>query len=163
MAAVKPQFRIKKNGDDRFAVDDAIERYQNEIEYLEKKIELYSRQVETATDQLNMIKTRYQSLVTELAVKEKAADDISRMALKEANSIIDTAQNNADSIVREALSTARLILVDVSRLTSEISGMKAEVKNQLTTLQKSLDEFTIPPLPALEWLESQKLIEEERK
>ena len=110
-----------------------------------------------------MIKTRYQSLVTELAVKEKAADDISRMALKEANSIIDTAQNNADSIVREALSTARLILVDVSRLTSEISGMKAEVKSQLTTLQKSLDEFTIPPLPALEWLESQKLIEEERK
>jgi hypothetical protein len=53
--------------------------------------------------------------------------------------------------------------VDVSRLTSEISGMKAEVKSQLTTLQKSLDEFTIPPLPALEWLESQKLIEEERK
>ncbi len=163
MAAVKPQFRIMKNGYDRFAVDDAIERYQNEIENLEKKLELYSRQVETATDQLNMIKTRYQSLVTELAVKEKAADDISRMALKEANSIIDTAQNNADSIVREALSTARLILVDVSRLTSEISGMKAEVKNQLTTLQKSLDEFTIPPLPALEWLESQKLIEEERK
>ena len=163
MAAVKPQFRIMKNGYDRFAVDDAIERYQSEIENLEKKIELYSRQVETATDQLNMIKTRYQSLVTELAVKEKAADDISRMALKEANSIIDTAQNNADSIVREALSTARLILVDVSRLTSEISGMKAEVKNQLTTLQKSLDEFTIPTLPALEWLESQKLIAEEKK
>ena len=163
MAAVKPQFRIMKNGYDRFAVDDAIERYQSEIENLEKKLELYSRQVETATDQLNMIKTRYQSLVTELAVKEKAADDISRMALKEANSIIDTAQNNADSIVREALSTARLILVDVSRLTSEISGMKAEVKSQLTTLQKSLDEFTIPPLPALEWLESQKLIEEEKK
>lgn len=163
MAAVKPQFRIMKNGYDRFAVDDAIERYQSEIENLEKKLELYSRQVETATDQLNMIKTRYQSLVTELAVKEKAADDISRMALKEANSIIDTAQNNADSIVREALSTARLILVDVSRLTSEISGMKAEVKNQLTTLQKSLDEFTIPTLPALEWLESQKLIAEEKK
>ena len=152
-----------KNGYDRFAVDDAIERYQTEIEALEKKLDLYSRQVETATEQLNMIKSRYQSLVTELAVKEKAADDISRMALKEANSIIDTAQNNADSIVREALSTARLILVDVSRLTSEISGMKSEVRNQLTTLQKSLDEFTIPALPALEWLESQKLIEEEKK
>lgn len=163
MAATKPQFRIMKNGYDRFAVDDAIERYQTEIEALEKKLDLYSRQVETATEQLNMIKSRYQSLVTELAVKEKAADDISRMALKEANSIIDTAQNNADSIVREALSTARLILVDVSRLTSEISGMKSEVRNQLTTLQKSLDEFTIPALPALEWLESQKLIEEEKK
>ena len=57
MAAVKPQFRIMKNGYDRFAVDDAIERYQSEIENLEKKLELYSRQVETATDQLNMIKT----------------------------------------------------------------------------------------------------------
>ncbi|MBE6108134.1 MAG: cell division protein DivIVA [Erysipelotrichaceae bacterium] len=163
MAAVKPQFRMMKNGYDRFAVDDAIERYQSEIEALEKKLELYGRQVETATEQLNMIKTRYQSLVTELAVKEKAADDISRMALKEANSIIDTAQNNADSIVREALSTARLILVDVSRLTSEISGMKSEVRTQLTSLMKSLDEFTIPALPALEWLESTKLIEEEKK
>ena len=163
MAAVKPQFRMMKNGYDRFAVDDAIERYQSEIEALEKKLELYGRQVETATEQLNMIKTRYQSMVTELAVKEKAADDISRMALKEANSIIDTAQNNADSIVREALSTARLILVDVSRLTSEISGMKSEVRTQLTSLMKSLDEFTIPALPALEWLESTKLIEEEKK
>lgn len=163
MAAVKPQFRMMKNGYDRFAVDDAIERYQSEIEALEKKLELYGRQVETATEQLNMIKSRYQSLVTELAVKEKAADDISRMALKEANSIIDTAQNNADSIVREALSTARLILVDVSRLTSEISGMKSEVRTQLTSLLKSLDEFTIPTLPALEWLESTKLIEEEKK
>ncbi len=163
MAATKPQFRMMKNGYDRFAVDDAIERYQSEIEALEKKLELYSRQVETATEQLNMIKSRYQSLVTELAVKEKAADDISRMALKEANSIIDTAQNNADSIVREALSTARLILVDVSRLTSEISGMKSEVRTQLTSLLKSLDEFTIPTLPALEWLESTKLIEEEKK
>lgn len=163
MAATKPQFRIMKNGYDRFAVDDAIERYQNEIEALEKKIDLYSRQVETATEQLNMIKMRYQSLVTELSVKEKAADDISRMALKEANSIIDTAQNNADSIVREALSTARLILVDVSRLTSEISGMKSDVRTQLTSLMKSLDEFTLPTLPALEWLEDQKLIEEEKK
>ena len=89
MAAVKPQFRMMKNGYDRFAVDDAIERYQSEIEALEKKLDLYSRQVETATEQLNMIKSRYQSLVTELAVKEKAADDISRMALKEANLTID--------------------------------------------------------------------------
>ena len=35
MAAVKPQFRMMKNGYDRFAVDDAIERYQSEIEALE--------------------------------------------------------------------------------------------------------------------------------
>lgn len=163
MASTKPQFRIMKNGYDRFAVDDAIDRYQNEIEALEKKLDLYSRQVETATEQLNMIKTRYQSLVTELSVKEKAAEDISRMALKEANSIIDTAQNNADSIVREALSTARLILVDVSRVTTEISEVKSDVHNQLSSLMKSLDDFKLPTLPALEWLESQPLIEEEKK
>lgn len=163
MTTGKPKFRIMKNGYDRFAVDDTIERYQSDLDDLERKLAIYSKQMESATEQLNMIKSRYQMLVNELAAKEKASEDISRIALKEANTIIDTAQNNADSIIREALATARLILVDVSRLSNEVKGMKTDVHDQLVSLLKSLDEFKLPTLPAFEWLEDKRLIEEEKQ
>lgn len=101
-----PKFRVMKNGYDRFAVDDAVDRYVREIDSLKKQLDLTSRQIQSANEQLAVIRQRYQTLVSELTVKEKAADDIARLALKEANTIIETAQNNADAIVSEALTTA---------------------------------------------------------
>lgn len=106
MEAKKPKFRIMKQGYDRFAVDDALERLQFELDAKEKQLQSYTKQIEFANEQLNLIKERYQSLVSELNVREKAADDIARLALREANTVISSAQNNADSIVKEALSTA---------------------------------------------------------
>ena len=149
----KPEFRIMKNGYDRFAVDQAVSNYVAEIENLQKKIDLYNRQTLSVTEQLNTVKVRYQSLVSEITVKEKAAEELSLIALREANIIIGSAQNNADSIVKEAICTARLILVDLSKLSSEVSGMKSDVQKQLEALLKNVDEFDLPRLPALEWLE----------
>lgn len=86
-----PKFRVMKNGYDRFAVDDAVDRYVREIDSLKKQLDLTSRQIQSANEQLAVIRQRYQTLVSELTVKEKAADDIARLALKEANTIIETA------------------------------------------------------------------------
>ncbi len=149
----KPQFRMMKNGYDRFAVDNAVERYVQEIEALKKQQDLTRRQIQSANEQLAVIRQRYQTLVSELTVKEKAADDIARLALKEANTIIETAQNNADAIVREALVTARSILADLTRITSEAAQAKSGMKEQLTSLMESLDHFEIPPVPKSEWIE----------
>lgn len=155
MEQEKPNFRIMKNGYDRFAVDDAMQRYVQEIESLKSQLDLTSRQIKMANEQLDLIRQRYQSLVSELSVKEKAADDISRLALKEANTIIETAQNNADSIVTEALTTARMILIDLSRVTSEASVAKSDMKKQLLDLLVSLEHFVLPPVPKAQWLKEE--------
>lgn len=152
MAKEKPQFRIMKNGYDRFAVDDAINDYHEKCEMMERQLTLYQNQIASTKEQLDQIKVRYQTLVNELAVKEKAADDIARLALREANAIIDTAQNNANSIIMEALSTARLVLVELSRLSKSASGMKEDMKSQLEELMKNIDEFEFPAVPDMEWL-----------
>ena len=145
-----PKFRVMKNGYDRFAVDDAVDRYVREMD-------LTSRQIQSANEQLAVIRQRYQTLVSELTVKEKAADDIARLALKEANTIIETAQNNADAIVSEALTTARIILNDLSRIASEATEMKGDMQEQLSSLMGMLDQFEIPPVPKSEWLNQEKL------
>ena len=60
MEAKKPKFRIMKVGYDRFAVDDAIDRLQFELDAKEKQLQSYSKQIEFANEQLNLIKERYQ-------------------------------------------------------------------------------------------------------
>ena len=149
-----PKFRVMKNGYDRFAVDDAVDRYVREIDSLKKQLDLTSRQIQSANEQLAVIRQRYQTLVSELTV---AADDIARLALKEANTIIETAQNNADAIVSEALTTARIILNDLSRIASEATEMKGDMQEQLSSLMGMLDQFEIPPVPKSEWLNQEKL------
>ncbi|NTW95155.1 MAG: cell division protein DivIVA [Erysipelotrichaceae bacterium] len=149
MAEPKPRFRISKRGYDRFAVDDTLDRLTFERETLKNQLETYNKQMAEANEQLISIKTRYQSLLSELSVREKAADDIARLALKEANSVIASAQNNADSIVREALSTAKIVLVEIARISKEAKGIKKEMHDQLEALTKALDNFVIPVIPAI--------------
>jgi cell division initiation protein len=152
MVARKPRFRITKQGYDRFTVDDTLDRLTFEIDTLKTQLETYSKQMDEANAQLTDIKARYQSLLGELSVREKAADDIARLALKEANTVIASAQNNADTIVKEALSTARIVLVEIARIAKEAKGMKKEMQEQVAALSKALDDFVIPSLPALRYL-----------
>lgn len=149
MGDPKPRFRISKRGYDRFSVDDTLDRLTFEHETLKHQLETYNKQMTEANEQLISIKTRYQSLLSELTVREKAADDIARLALKEANSVIASAQTNADSIVREALSTARIVLVEIARISKEAKGIKQEMHDQLAALTKALDDFVIPVIPAV--------------
>ena len=39
MTAPRPTFRVMKNGYDRFAVDDAIERYAAQVDQLQKQLD----------------------------------------------------------------------------------------------------------------------------
>jgi len=147
------KFRIMKRGYDRFAVDDSIDRLNYELSSLKQQLDAYQYEASQANEQLRVIKDRYQSLVQELNVREKAADDIARLALKEANSVIASAQNNADSIVKEALSTAKLVLVEIARLNKESKGIKQQMSIQIEDLGKALAAFEIPVIPALQYVE----------
>lgn len=152
MEAKKPKFRIMKKGYDRFAVDDAIDRLQFELDSKEQQLQTYAKQIEFASDQLNQIKDRYQSLVSELNVREKAADDIARLALKEANTVISSAQNNADSIVREALSTAKLVLNEIARISKDAQGVRADMLQKVHQLTESIEAFKVPQIPVVSYI-----------
>ena len=153
MTAQKPTFRVMKNGYDRFAVDDAIDRYAAMVDQLQRKVELYQQQLVATTRQLEEIKGKYESLQAMDASRKEAAENIARLSLREANQIIATAQKNADEIIRTAISTSRLILMDLSKLYSQAGEVKTEMKGELTDLIKALDSFRIPEMPDLKWLE----------
>lgn len=153
MTAQKPTFRVMKNGYDRFAVDDAIDRYAAMVDQLQRKVELYQQQLVETTRQLEEIKGKYESLQAMDASRKEAAENIARLSLREANQIIATAQKNADEIIRTAISTSRLILMDLSKLYSQAGEVKTEMKGELTDLIKALDSFRIPEMPDLQWLE----------
>ena len=153
MTAQKPTFRVMKNGYDRFAVDDAIDRYAAMVDQLQRKVELYQQQLVETTRQLEEIKGKYESLQAMDASRKEAAENIARLSLREAFQIIATAQKNADEIIRTAISTSRLILMDLSKLYSQAGEVKTEMKGELTDLIKALDSFRIPEMPDLQWLE----------
>ena len=153
MSTQKPTFRVMKNGYDRFAVDDAIDQYAQQIEQLQKKLSLYQQQLVETTRTLEDMKQRYQQILTTEQSRQEAADNIARLSLREANEIISTAQKNADEIILEAISTARLILIDLTKLYSQATDVKGDMKKQLEQLLQQLDDFRIPQIPDMRWLE----------
>ncbi len=152
MTNSRPTFRITKNGYDRFAVDDAIERYAAEVSQLERKLQLYQDQLVETTRNLEDLRARYRELQKTDAARKEAADNIARLSLREANEIINTAQKNADVIIKEALASARGILEDLSVLYQEAGSVKSEASQKLENLLKDLDDFTLPEMPDLMWL-----------
>ena len=153
MTAVKPTFRVMKNGYDRFAVDDAMDRYTAMVDQLQRKVELYQAQLVETTRQLEELRGKYDALQQADASRREAAENIARLSLREANEIIATAQKNADDIIRTAIGTSRLILMDLTKLYSQAGDVKTEMKGELNNLLKSLDDFRIPEMPDLKWLE----------
>ena len=152
MTNSRPTFRITKNGYDRFAVDDAIERYAAEIAQLERKLQLSQDQLVETTRNLEELRRRYQELQNTEDARPAPAANIARLSLREANEIINTAQKNADVIIREALASARGILEDLSVLYQEAGSVKTEASQKLENLLKDLDDFTLPEMPDLMWL-----------
>ncbi len=153
MAAQKPTFRVMKNGYDRFAVDDAVEQYTLQIEQLERKLVLYQQQLMETTGQLEGIKDQYRELLRTEDSRKQTADDIARLSLREANDIINSANQNADLIIREALASARGILEDLAALYNEAGVVKTDAKEKLEKLLKDLEEFNMPDMPDLKWLQ----------
>ena len=156
MAKNRPSFRVMRNGYDRFAVDSAIDNYTSQIEELEKEIATYKNNIEDLKHQLINLKDRYNSIMSGIMARERAADDISRIALKEANQIIDAAKKNADFIIMESLNKSKVVLADLVKISNETGTLKQEMRDQLNKIYHDLDELKAPNLPDLDWLEQAK-------
>ena len=156
MAKNRPSFRVMRNGYDRFAVDSAIDNYTSQIEELEKEIATYKNNIEDLNHQLINMKDRYNSIMSGIMARERAADDISRIALKEANQIIDAAKKNADFIIMESLNKSKVVLADLVKISNETGTLKQEMRDQLNKIYHDLDELKAPNLPDLDWMEQAK-------
>lgn len=145
-------FDTMKNGYNRYQVDDYIQTQKLQTESLRKELEMTNLLKEHMEKDLQEIQKKYYELSDNLHVKEKAADEIARMAMKEANIIVDTAHTNADTIVKEALMMARGILLEVARLGDEANDVKASMREELQKITAALDEFETPAIPDMDVL-----------
>ena len=151
MTAKKPTFRVMKNGYDRFAVDEAIESYASQVDELEHRIAIYQQQMAENEQKFKRLQAVHTEMVQSLDARKSAAEDIARLSLREANDIITDAQANADEIIREAIGTAKVILMDLTRLYAQAGDVKGEMKDKLQHLQDELDAFQIPKMPDPKW------------
>ena len=152
MTAQRPAFRVVKNGYDRFAVDDAIENYIAQISQLERKVELYQEKLAETVRELDAAKAAYQQMQITDSARREAAENIARLSLREANDIINTAQKNADVIIREALATSRGILEDLAKLYRQAGSVKTDASGRLEKLLEEFEKFELPEMPDLMWL-----------
>lgn len=142
-------FDIMRNGYNRYQVDDYVERLNHQLSELQIKADLYRQRSEEMEEQLKLINTKYETILDQLSAKERAVEEMTRMATKEANVIVDTASKNADFIIKEALMTAKSLLMEVARLGGEATTMKGNMEEQLKQLSHVLDELDIPEVPDL--------------
>lgn len=137
-------FDTMKNGYNRYQVEDYIQTQKLQMESLQKKLEKANLLKEELTREYQELETRYRDVSENLEVKEKAADEMTRMAMKEANMIVDTAHRNADAIVKESLMMARGILMEVARLGDEANDLKGSMRKELQKITQALDDFETP-------------------
>ena len=154
----KYEFQSMLKGYNRYQVDDYLDRLNEELDSYKQKLSLYEQRCEQLEEINKDVKEKYQLLLNEVRVREKAAEDIGRLALKEANIIVSTAQSNADVIIHEALASARQILLEVSKLGEETGEIKTRMMNQLNDLTRVLEGFEVPDLPAMDLLEDDEEI-----
>lgn len=148
-------FDTMKNGYNRYQVEDYIQTQKLQMESLQKKLEKANLLKEELTREYQELEMRYRDVSENLEVKEKAADEMTRMAMKEANMIVDTAHRNADAIVKEALMMARGILMEVARLGDEANDLKGSMRKELQKITQALDDFETPEIPNLDLLKKE--------
>lgn len=142
------KFDTMRNGYNRYQVDDAIHRFKEEEELLKRQLEAFRLQSEEDKKSYETLKKKYDNVVFDIAIKEQAAQDMARIALQEANGIICCANENADTIIKEALLHARDILYAISKLGIEAKEIKDTMHVQMEQLSKAIHGFDVPPIPS---------------
>ena len=143
------RFDIVNNGYDILQVNSEVDRLTDQINYLNEKILTYQRQIETVSSQFNQIRKRYIQIANELSMREKAVDDVGRLALREANSVIETAQNNADDIINEAMVNAQNLIKEVEQYKEETMQIRKDLRLKLEEYLRTLDKYEVPDAPKI--------------
>lgn len=135
------RFTTMKQGYNRFEVDTYIQELQNEIDQLNLKLKLYKDKNEELFETKMRLQENYLELKQTLHVREQASEDLSKIALKEANKVVETANKNAEFIIQEAFVSARLILTEVAKLGETTNELKGQLKERVEKLAQLLDDM----------------------
>ena len=149
-------FDRMKNGYHRFQVDDYIEKQQRELDWLRQESQFYQNELLKLKASYDLLSEAYASLQENIKMREQAANELTRIAMKEANCVVETAQQNADAIVLEALTQARGMWVEITRLGNQTVDLKKSMKEELLRLELLLDDFESPSIPSVTFLEENK-------
>lgn len=152
----KQSFDTMKNGYNRYQVDDYVQSTQLELATLQERLDKAYQLRDAYEKDAEDYKKLYEEICENLSVKERAAVDMTRMAMKEANMIVDTAHKNADVIVRESLMMAREVLSEIARVAKEANSLKGSMKEDLMRISQTLDEFETPQIPNMDLLKKEK-------
>lgn len=132
----KPKFNIKRKGYDRPTVDSYISHLKQELEFSEAKLNVYRKQLDFLTEQLEIKGNQNISLMNEVKFLQDNTEKI-ELVKNADNKLVTAAQKTADDIILEALIIAKEILDTLSETSSSTMEYKEEL---LTTLSKILNE-----------------------
>lgn len=135
------KFTTMKQGYNRYEVETHVKRLEEEIEDLSLKLRLYKTKTEELMFSKRELLDKYNELVQTLQIREQASDDVSRMAIREANAVIEKAHKNAEFILQEAFVSARLILLEVSKLGGATNELKGQLKEKVDKLSEVIADF----------------------
>ena len=146
------KFDKMMNGYNRYQVDMAVSKLEEQVDALTKNVETYRKQSEEDKKKIEALEEKLREQKKDLEIKERAAQQMAEIAMSEANRILNNANMNADQIVKEAVYCAQAILENVSRLGVEAQGVKEHMNEQILELKKVVDDFDVPPIPGEELL-----------
>ncbi len=146
-------FDIVKSGYNRYQVDDQMNELNAQLVLLTRQVSAYEKQGEEDRKKIQVLQEKLDQLQRDILIKERAASEMTQLALKEANKIINNATSNADLIVREALLSAKDILLNMNRLGVEAQEMKQHLNEQVRVLSETIEGFDLPPIPKKELLD----------
>lgn len=140
-------FTIVRQGYDCEEVNQTLNDLREDRQLILRQVQLGKEQINALQEQRDIVKKRYNQLVGEVAVRERASDEVSRHAVREANLIIENAKTNADIIIREAMSASRQVLVEISRISNESNVLKTELKDKLKEIELAIEGLSLPQAP----------------
>ena len=65
---------------------------------------------------------------------------------------LEDPDNHLDSIVKEALSTAKLVLNEIARISKDAQGLRADMLQKVHQLTESIEAFEVPRIPVVSYI-----------
>ena len=110
---------------------------------LNKKIEDQAQQIATLKEELQQVKEDKAMLINQTAITKQTNEEIARLAIKEASSLIDKAKKNANMILKESMDYVKGLDREVNGFKDSAIDFRAQVEKMSKDLLETIDKSEI--------------------